>query len=161
MAGGPIFPSSAYPEDVGSVWAAFYEADGANHKHTYGLAVEDAPGSDVTWALVFHMPPTLPSGTGKLRLIAQADAISGAAKVNPKWASVAMGEDPSSATLNAEGTSTVTWSTDDDDEYQELKITLDADTLVGGEIVVMDLVFETTGFTLAVDSVWQASIIWE
>ena len=114
--------------------------------------------ADATWELRFKMPPTLPTGTGKLSLIPLADAVTGNAKVNPKWASVAIGEDPSSATLNAEGTTTITWSTNDDDEYQEAKVTLDADTLVANEMVVMDLVFETASWTLAVISTWIVSI---
>ena len=115
----------------------------------------------MTSGLPIEMPPTLPSGTGKLLLRALANATSGAAKVNPKWASVAAEEDPSGATLNAEGPGTVTWASGDNDQYKELKINLDADTLVGGEEVVMDLTFETSSWTLAQVSTWIASIIWE
>ena len=162
MAGGPIRPFSVYFESVGDVFPYVYESDGANHQHIEGIGViATGPASDAIVELAFEMPPTLPLGTGKLRLLAQADAVSGSAKVNPKWASVATGEDPSAATLNAEGTGTITWSTNDDDEIQELKIDLDAVALVASEIVVMDLVFEATGFDLAVISSWQASIIWE
>ena len=159
--GGPLRPFSRYPATIDRVFISVYVGDGANSKHEEGMGVEASVGADSIWRLRFEMPPVLPSGTGKLRLIALADAVTGVAKVNPKWASVAMEEDPSSATLNAEGTQTVTWSTADDDQYKELKVDLDADTLVAGEIVVMDLVFETASWTLAVESVWQASIIWE
>ena len=161
MAGGPIFPYSTYPVDEGKVFPNIHVGGGASSKHEEGLGVMASVDADATWRLRFAMPPSLPSGTGKLRLLALADATSGAAKINPKWASVAAGEDASSATLNAEGTSTITWSTNDDDEYQELEVTLDADTLVASEIVVMDLVFETTSWTLAVVSTYVASIIWE
>jgi len=161
MAGGPIFPRSSFPVTDGRVFPDVYVGDGANSKHEEVLGVEASVGADSTWRLRFSMPPSLPTGTAKLRLLALADAVTGNAKVNPKWASVAVGEDPSSATLNAEGTSTLTWSTNDDDEYQELKITLDADTIVLSEEVVMDLVFETASWTLAVVSGWIPSIVWE
>ncbi len=161
MAGGPIFPHSAFPVTAGRVFPNFHVGAGANSKHDEGLGVEASVGADSTWRLRFQMPPTLPTGTAKLRLLALANATSGVAKVNPKWASVAVEEDPSGATLNAEGTSTVTWSTGDNDQYKELKVTLDADTLVASEEVVMDLVFETTSWTLAQISTWVASIIWE
>lgn len=161
MAGGPIFPRSAYPVTSGNTYPNVHVGAGANSKHEEGLGVAASIGADSTWRLRFQMPPALPSGTGKLRLLALANATSGAAKVNPKWASVAVEEDPSSATLNAEGTGTVTWSTGDNDQYKELKITLDADTLVASEEVVMDLVFETSSWTLAAVSTWIASIIWE
>lgn len=107
------------------------------------------------------MPPTLPTGTGKLRILALANATSGNAKPNVKWASVAPEEDPSSATLNAEGVGTLTWGAGDNDQYKELKVTLDADTLVASEMVVMDLVFETASWTLAQVSTWIVSVIWE
>jgi hypothetical protein len=161
MAGGPIFPSSAYPVTGGRVFPNFHVGAGANSKHDEGLGVEASVGADATWRLRFQMPPTLPSGTCKLRLLALANATSGNAKVNPKWASVAPEESPSGATLNAEGTSTLTWGAGDNDQYKELKITLDADTPVASEMMVLDLVFETSSWTLAQISTWIASIIWE
>jgi hypothetical protein len=161
MAGGPIFPHSAIPVTAGRVFPNVHVGAGANSKHEEGLGVEASVGADSTWRLRFQMPPSLPTGTGKLRLLALANATSGAAKVNPKWASVAAEEDPSGASLNAETTQTVTWAAGDNDQYKELEVALDADTLVGGEIVVMDLVFETSSWTLAQVSTWIASIHWE
>lgn len=162
MAGGPIFPHSAYPVTSGNVFPNFHVGAGANSKHDEGLGVAASIGADSTWRLRFWMPPSsLPSGTCKLRLLALANATSGSAKVNPKWVSVAPEEDPSGATLNAEGTSTLTWAAGDNDQYKELKITLDADTPVAGEVIVMDLVFETSSWTLAQVSTWQAAVIWE
>lgn len=161
MAGGPIFSNSAVPVTADRVFPNIHVGGGANSQHDQGLGVEASVGADATWRLRFQMPPGLPSGTGKLRLLALANATTGVAKVNPKWASVAVEEDASSATLNAEGTSTVTWSTGDEDVYKELKVDLDADTLVASEMVVMDLVYETTDFTLAQVSTWIPSIIFE
>lgn len=161
MAGGPIFPHSAFPVTAGRVFPNFHVGDGGNSAQDEGLGVEASVGADSTWRLRFQMPPTLPTGTGKLRLLALADAVTGAAKFDPQWVSVAVEEDPSSAILNSEGTQTVTWSAADDDVYKELKVDLDADTLVASEEVVMDLVFETTDWTLAQVSTWIVSIIWE
>ncbi len=162
MAGGPIFPHSTFPttEDV---FPNFHVGDGANSKHDEGLGLANATdlGADATWRLRFQMPPTLPTGTAKLRILSLADAVTGVVKVNPKWVSVAVEEDPSAATLNAEGTSTVTWGAADDDQYKETKITLDADTVVASEEIVMDLVFEDTGTTLAIVSTHIVSVIWE
>src|SRR4030066_221175 len=103
MSGGPIFPNSIYPVTAGRVFPNFHVGAGANSKHDEGLGVEASVGADSTWRLRFQMPPVLPTGTGKLRLLALANATSGDARVNPKWVSVAVGEDPSSATLVAEG----------------------------------------------------------
>lgn len=161
MAGGPVFPHSAIPVTGGRVFPDVYVGAGANSRHDEGLGVEASLGGDAIWRLRFQMPPSLPTGTGKLRLLALANATSGDARANPKWASVAAGEDPSSAVLNAEGTATVTWGAGDNDVYKETKIILDADTLVASEEVVMDLTFETASWTLAQKSLWIASIIWE
>lgn len=161
MAGGPIFPCSAFPATAGKVFPNFHVGDGGVSDEDQGLGVMASVDGDATWRLRFPMPPTLPTGTGKLRLLALADAVAGVAKVNPKWVSVAVEEDPSSAALNAEGVSTVTWAAADDDVYKELKVTLDADTLVASEMVVMDLVFETADWTLAAVSTWIVSIVWE
>src|SRR5262245_46363042 len=142
MAGGPILPHSAYPATSGRVFPGFHVGGGANSKHDEGLQVEASVGADSTWRLRFLMPPTsLPSGTCKLRLLALANATTGDAKVNAKWASVAVEENPSSATLIAEGTSTLAWGAGDNDQYKQLKVTLDADTPVASEVIVMDLVF--------------------
>lgn len=162
MAGGPIFPHSAVFVTPGKVFPSIHSGDGANSKYDEGLGVMASVDGDATVAMRFQMPPTsLPTGTGKLRLLALADAVAGAAKVNPKWASVAVEEDPSDTALNAEGTSTVTWAAADDDVYKELLVELNADTLVAGEVVVMNLVFETASWTLAQVSTWIVSIIWE
>jgi hypothetical protein len=161
MPGGPLFPFSAYPVTADRVFPNIHVGAGASSKQEEGMGVEASLGADAIWRLRFMLPPSLPSGTGKLRLLALANATTGNAKVNPKWASTGPEEDPSSVTLVAEGTSTLTWGVGDNDQYKELKITLDADTMIAGEIVVLDLVFETTSWTLAQISTWQAAIIWE
>lgn len=161
MAGGPLFPYSAHPVTAGRVFPNTHIAAAANSKHERGMGVEASVGADSIWRLRFECPGTLPSGTGKIRLRALAAATTGNAKVNVKWRSVAMEEDPAGSAPTAEGVSTLTWAAGDSDVYKELKVTLDADTLVGGEIVVVDLTFETALWTLAVVSTWTAAIIWE
>ena len=154
-------PFSAYPANASNTYFGLHTGAGANSKNEVGMGVIASLPVDSKWQLRFELPRVLPAGTAKLRLLALANATTGNAKVNPGWASVAAGDDPSSATMNSEGTSTLSWGAGDADKYKELLITLDADTLVAGEIVVMDLVFESTSWTLAVGSVWQASVIWE
>ena len=159
--GGPIFPYSAYPVTAGNVFPNIHVGAGANSKHEEGLGVAASIAADSIWRMRVQLPPELPSGTCKLVLRALANATSGAAKVNAKWASVANGEDPSSAALQAEGTTTLTWAAGDADKYKQTSIVLDADTPVAGEVLVIDLVFETTGWTLAQVSTWAVFVIWE
>jgi len=161
MAGGPIHPFSEYPTGSGA-FPYIYQGGGANSKHERTLGIKASLDADVAWRLRFSLPPALPaSGTFKLRLRALANATSGVAKVNAKWASVAPEESPSAAALDAEGTTTVTWGAGDADQYKEAKVVLDAGTPVSGEVVVMDLVFETASWTLAAISGWQPELIWE
>src|SRR3990167_4602797 len=111
MAGGPIFPRSVYLGGAaGRLFPNFHVGAGANSKYDEGIGVGASLASDSVAELRFQMPPTLPTGTCKLKLRALANATSGAAKVNPSWASVAVEEDPSGATLTAEGTGTITWA---------------------------------------------------
>lgn len=161
MAGGPLFTSSIYLGGASGRLFPNYHQGATNSRSDEGVGVEASLGADSTAELRFQLPPALPSGTGKLRLIALANATTGSAKLNPQWASVAMEESPDTVTLNAEGTQTLTWGAGDNDQYKELKVNLDADTLVAGEVVVMNLIFETTSWTLAQVSTWQPSIIWE
>ncbi len=174
MAGGPVFPHSAVPVTAARVFPNIHVGAGTvGSPEEEGLGVEASVGANATWRLRFQMPPTLPSGTGKLRLLALANATSGIARVNPTWASVNIGEDPSGFALFAEGITadavagfagagaTLEWGAGDNDQYGEAKWNLNADTLVALEEVIMNLVFETSSWTLAAVSTWIASIIWE
>ena len=162
MAGGPIYPVSAVPVTSGKVFP--YIANVASEvDHLEGLGVMASVDGDAIWRLRFLMPPSIPSGTCKLWLLANADATSGDAKVNPKWDSVDAEADMTlAASLNAEGTSTITWASGDDKQLKEATITLDATTApAASEIVLLDLTFETSSWTLAAISTWLAAIIWE
>lgn len=162
MAGGPLYPSSLKIEDSPDIFGDVFIGDGANAHETEVIGVIASLGADVEMDLEFPMPSTLPTGTAKLVMIALADAVTGVAKHNPAWASVAAGQDPSSFTLTAEGVETTTWAAAEDDVYKQTKTTLDADTIVASEIIVMHVKFETSGWTLAVVSGWlRPWIIWE
>lgn len=162
MAGGPIFPRSAVFPSSGKAFPGVF-LGATNSKQEEGIGVMASLDADTTVELRFQMPPSLPTGTGKLKLRALANATSGSAKFNPKWKSVAVEEsaDVATGSLNAETTQTLTWAAGDNDQYKELEIILDADTIVADEEIVMELVFETTSWTLAATSTWIVSIIWE
>jgi hypothetical protein len=127
----------------------------------YGHRCAASLGADSVLELLFEMPQALPTGTAKLRILAIADATAGDSKVNPAWASLAVGEDYDTISVTAEGVDTNTWATGDDEELIERIITLDADTIVADEIVVMRITFTTASWTLAQISTWNFSIIWE
>lgn len=162
MAGGPLLPNSLYPADTaGRLFPSFYGGAGGNNSpRDEGMGVMASLSADATWELRFLMPPSIPSGTLKLRLLALANAATGAAKVTVKDAAVAAGASPSAATLNVESQTTITWGAGDNDKYKEAKVTLSS-TVAANDILVVALTFNTSGFTLAQISTWIASIIWE
>lgn len=157
-----LFPFSAWPDSNGRVFPGPH-IGATNSKAEEGMQVEASLGADSIWHLRFRTPTTLPSGTAKLVIWALANATSGAAKINPKWANVdpATGGNPDTTARTAEGTTTLTWGAGDNDDYKQVKITLDAVTVTADRIIAMDLTFETTAWTLAVVSTWFAAIVWE
>ena len=160
MAGGPIFPYTAFPVTAGKVYPNIH-ATQTNVRYREGLGIMASLDGDAIWELRFMMPQNLPSGTGKLVLRGIANASSGAAKLNPRWKSVAVGESHALAagSYSVEGTTTITFSAVDTDH--EAKIVLDADSLSAGKETCMLLTAETSGWTLAAVSTWVACIIWE
>lgn len=163
MAGGPLFPDSVTFPSNGNVFPNVHST-GTNSSTFEGIGVTASLGADSDLQMEFEMPPTLPTGTAKLVCRAMANATSNAAKFNPRWKSFGTEEDTDIAKTaypTAEGTQTITWAASDDEQYKEVKVTLDADTIVASEIIHMYLQFETTSWTLAATSTWKFFIIWE
>jgi hypothetical protein len=160
MAGGPIAPSSAYPADTaGRLFPNFHAGAGGNAaSHDEGLGVMASLSADATWELRFPMPPSIPTGTFKLRLLALANATTGVAKVTVKDGRCPAASSPSAATLTSETQASLTWTAVD--VYVEAKVTL---TTVpqANDMIVVALTFNTTGWTLAQVSTWIPTIIWE
>jgi len=152
---GQVFPISAVPVTSALTFPALLDL-----AHPEGLGFPASLSGDAIWRLFFRMPPTLPTGTGKLLIVGQANATSGTAKLNVKWKSWGANEVPLASSLTAEGVADLTFATT---AYRltELKVTMDADTFVGGELVQVDLVGETSSWTLAQVLALQASIIFE
>ena len=161
MAGGPVWPYSKFPATDELTYPLVYVGDGGVSAQEEGMGLAASHSSDASWQLRFAMPPSLPTGTAKLRVWAMADAVAGDEDIDPQWKSVAMGEDPSTGALNAEGNTNFLWTTAEDDIYKEGVITLDADTIVADEIVVMDLVWKAATSDLAAESCWFCYIFWE
>jgi hypothetical protein len=131
-------------------------------RRTRGIKVAASLGAlaDADVELFFDMPPALPSGTGKLILLGRTQG-TGNIKIDTSWASIAIGEDPSAATLLSEGTTTIAVAGGDSDKFLRAKVTLDADTLVADEIVAMRLRFLTAAWTLNGILTIAPSMRWE
>lgn len=162
MAGGPIYPSSAYPADSqGRLFPNFYSGSGGNAApHDEGLGVKASLDADATWELRFPVPPAFPSGTLKLRLLALANATSGAAKVTVKDGRCPAGSSPSAAALASEPQTTLTWAAGNNDQYLEAKVPLSV-VPQANDVLVVALTFNTSGWTLAAVLTVLASVIWE
>lgn len=149
MAAGPYPCTQMMPKSSGGLAFAYnyVGGGGGDGDSEMMMGVAASLSADTYWVMRCSMPATLPSGTATLRLWTRTTG-TGNAKINPKWASTAAAEDPGSITLNAEGTTTQAYAAGDIDEYVKIDITLDADTVVGGERLVIVVVFETTSWTL-------------
>lgn len=162
MSGGPIYHLPPYTSDTaGNAFPSFYSGAGGNASPVdYGLGIVASLGSDVTWQLRFPMPPSIPSGTLKLRLLALANATSGVAKFTVKDGNVAAAASPSAVSLTSETQSSVTWAAGDNDKYKETKVTLTS-APSGNDVLVVAITFNTSSWTLAQVSTWIVTAIWE
>jgi hypothetical protein len=163
MSGGPLFPFSICPVTHDRTFYYLYTtASVTGMQEINGMGVQASVGADSIWGLIWQLPPsTLPTGTLTLNLLAQASAVAGNAKVNAKWAAISTGVDPGATSLSAEGVSTLTWAAGDTDKIKILTITLDAATApTAGQMIVMNLTFETSSWTLAALSCWNAYLTW-
>jgi hypothetical protein len=162
MSGGPIYHLPPYTSDTaGNAFPNFYAGGGGNASPTdYGLGITASLGTDVTWQLRFPMPPTIPSGTLKLRTLMLANATSGTAKWTVSDINVAAGSSPSAATMNGETQQSYTWSSGNAGEYIETKQALTS-TPSGNDTLVVAITFNHTSWTLAATLTTIATIIWE
>lgn len=156
MAGGPILPFSPFPATAGRTFPELL-----TNEMPAGLGWEASLGADATWRMFYRMPPSLPTGTAKLLLACHANATSGNAIIDVAWKSYGANEVPASASLNAEGNTTITFATTAYRETQ-VKVTLDADTIVAGENIMLELRGKNASWTLAsILSIQPPPIIWE
>lgn len=160
MADAIIRPSFGIPRTSG-ISPGFVDIGGATESGFGAWVAKASISSDEILELWFRMPGTsLPSGTGKLVFEGIANATTGDLDINVKWKSFAIEEDINNPTLNAEGKLDLTWSTGDDWDIKQQKVTLDADTLVAGEWVMMHLTIEAAS-TLAAVCGFDAFIVFE
>lgn len=153
MAYGPIFPFSIGYDPNGLVYPGVHIGASAQLRQVYGINVIASLSANATAFLQFKMPSVIPTGTLTLGLIMTVNATSGDAKVNPTWAACALGANYNTLSQVAETASTITATAID--LLQETQITLDATTApTAGEVLVMNLVFETSGWTIAAISTW-------
>ena len=157
MSGGPVFFNvGEFVVTAGRLFPVNLTAE-----YPESLGYEASLGADSIWRLFARMPLVLPTGTAKLALVCQANATTGVAKLNPKWKSYGDLEVPAAASLIAEGVQTITFATT---AYRltRVDVVMDADTVVAGELIMLDLVGETTGWTLAaVLGVNRPYMFWE
>jgi hypothetical protein len=164
MAGGPILSSSIYLGGAsGNLAATFYVSGaGTTVSQSYiegiGVIANLNTAADSPAVLQFNIPEVLPSGTLKLRVLAWANATSGIAKLTVKDGNTAAGSNIANTTLSTETQLSQTWATAD--IIVENKITL-ATVPNANDIVTIVATWNATGWTLAAQSVWQFSLVWE
>lgn len=160
MSGGPIFPSSIYLGAAsGSLFPNFYTAatntNGAGYDEGIGLVASNA--ANVTAYLRYFMPPSIPTGTAKIRLLGLANANTGAVKITIRDINLAGNAAPAAANLNVETTLTATWILPDN--YNENKVSITSSP-AGSDILIVSATFNSN-CTLAQTSTWYMPLIWE
>jgi hypothetical protein len=162
MAGGPLAPWSIdLSQGSGNLSSQLYvpatNTNGAGSIE--GIGVVASLATDSPAILKFLMPAgSIPSGTLKLCLDGCANATTGTAKVTVKDINVAAGNSLGTASLTSETQLSQTWATADIIVRNKIVLTSTPNPL-DWLIVVLD--FNATGWTLAQNSVWVPSAIWE
>ena len=163
MAGGPILPSSIYLGGAsGNLSPTFYVP--ATNTNTAGaiegVAVAASLAADAVGVYQFNLPETLPTGTLKCRVLAWANASAGVAKLTLADAGTAPGANIGATTLTSETQLSQTWATADI-IVEVAKQTLTGAGQTANNIYTVRATWQTTGWTLAQQSVWQLSLVWE
>lgn len=162
MAGGPILPTSAFPVTASDAFPLIYDGAGTteDRMEMYGIAdATEITADAIMWHLVFQVPEVLPTGTATLQVRTRANATTGVIGLNIQWVSVAETESPDDATMNDEGSLDITTSSTAD-QYTNGTITLDADTVVAGELIHMNIEVDDSAHTIAADTGCLFAIIW-
>jgi hypothetical protein len=162
VAGGPILPSSVYLGGASGnlspqVYIPATNTNGGGAME--GIAVVASLGADAAAVLQFNMPEAIPNGAIKLRCLAMSNATAGIAKLTIKDGSTSAGSNIGVTTLTTETQLSQTWATAD--ILVENKISLTATAPVANQITTIVATFNTSGWTLAAQSVWQFSLVWE
>lgn len=164
MASGPILPSSIYFGGAsGNASPTFYvpttNTNTAGAIEGIGVIASLGSFADAPIPIQFNLPEVIPSGQAKLRLLAMSSATTGNAKITVADGVTAPGSNIGVATLTTDASAqTVAWSAAD--VLLETKINL-ATTMIANGVLTVLLTFNASGWTLAQDSVWIASLVWE
>jgi hypothetical protein len=162
MTGGPLVPYSSFPVTAEDAFPIMYSGAGSTQDTEEMLGIADATevaGDAIMWHLAFDMPQDLPTGTATLQIITRANATTGVIGLNIQWVSVAKTESPDDATMNDEGSVDITTSATAD-QYLATTLTLNADTVVAGEIIHMNIEVDDSAHTIAADTGLLFRIIW-
>jgi hypothetical protein len=165
MAGGPLLPSSVYLGGAsGNLSQQFYipvtNTNGGGAIEATAVIANLNAAADSPGIYQFNLPPSaLPTGTLKLRLLAWSAATAGIAKLTVKDGGTAPGSNIGVSTLTTETQLSQTWATAD--IIVENKITMTGGGQTAGNIYTVVATWNATGWTLAQQSAWQLSLIWE
>jgi hypothetical protein len=161
MAGGPIHPFSAVPDDSGLVFPYIYKTTASFFIE--GMGVTDSTTlstSTPSWFMYFQVPETLPSGTPTLRTMSRTSATTGNHSYKLLWNTAAASGHSPDATVNDEGTETFAVDGTADDAVSR-DTTMNVVTVpAAGEIVTLELQMIGTTYTIAAVSFYQVSIVW-
>jgi hypothetical protein len=162
MAGGPLLPSSIYVGAAsGNLTMTFFQSSTAGNNASFieGVGCTASLGSTAPCTLQFNLPESIPSGVMKLRGLAWAQATTGSAVVVPSDGQTAPNSDIGATTLTVDSSMTWTWTVGS--VILEQKVNLSASPGTTNDILTVLLNFVSSSWTLAQNSVFQFSVVWE
>ena len=163
MSGGPYSVLSAHPITAAVAFAYVYKGAGSTNDTTsmLGIGTNAVVTADVVaWHVVIPIPLVLPSGIAKLEILSRTPVESGVTALNIRWKSVAKTESPDDAVLLDEGSVDIIANLTGD-QYTRTLLNLDADAVIAGEIIHMDVEVDDSAHTIADNTGLLLALIFE
>jgi hypothetical protein len=165
MAGGPLLPSSVYVGGAsGNLSPQFYipatNTSGGGAIEGVAVIANLNAAADSPAVYQFNLPEVIPTGTLKCRVLAWANATAGIAKLTLKDGGTAPAANIGVTTLTTETQLSQTWATADV-IVEVAKQTMTGAGQTANNIYTVVATWNATGWTLAQQSVWQISLVWE
>lgn len=150
---------NAFFDTSGRIWSEPVVGGTNSRRFLPELCVQASLGGNANAWKIFYCP-TAPTATLKASVFYVANATTGNARLNISWAAGAVGTNFDTVSLSAEGVQTISWAAGNDYDILNTVVTLDATTApTAGQLLFLQLGFETSSWTLAQKSYWSVVLI--
>jgi hypothetical protein len=150
---------NAFFDTSGRIWQEPIVGGTNSRRWLPEWTVQTSLGGNANVWKIFYCP-TAPVATLKANVYHVANAATGNARLNLSWAAGNVGTNFDTVTLSSETVQTISWATGNEYDMLNTKITLDATTApTAGQLLFLQMGFETASWTLAQKSYWSVHLI--